>query len=310
MGKIRTYLPILALLIACIFSFAQAQAEILFEGYYKVSAYGQYLGYYITRYETDATKNQFKHTYFLRLTQKGVDVTESLRAVSDMKFNPISFELTSLIGKSIKMIDAKFKKEQMTGQITENGKKTKLSLNLSPDTILSSSLYYKIMAGPNDKKNNKNIPGLQVGTKYSYPAIAEDSGQLFNCVSSVAGKMVTYGKQDAFKAVNDFAGTKYENYMTTRGEILAAYTPATGMAVDLTGTPEEATNGTPVPADALKKLFGEVPKGISNQLMAGGLKQIPDSTPEKQLPAKTMPSNANQGVIQKSTPSNTQEEGK
>ena len=55
------------------------QAKILFEGFFKIEAQGQHIGYYIQRYELDPKKKQFISTYFLRTNPQGGSISESLK---------------------------------------------------------------------------------------------------------------------------------------------------------------------------------------------------------------------------------------
>ena len=302
-----------SLILLSIFFVQKVKAEPEFEAYYKIAAFGKHLGFFITSYEFDMPKKQFRYTTFLRLNKEGTDVTESLKAISDLDFKPISYEYTQ-VDVSMQMdpktkantkitstttIDVKVdKKNKMTGQKVINGKKTKISLDLPKGVFFSSSLYYVML---------KNPPGLKPNTNFKFEAISEELAEIKSGKSTILPKMVTYGKNNAYKVMNEFADSRYENYITEKGEILAAYTPATGISADMVSNISEATDGISVSDAVLAQTFGRKPLGFSNQLMSGGLKKIDPSVPEEKIPAKTLPSAGNKNVIQKTEQGGTNE---
>src|SRR5690606_1860603 len=103
--KAISYWP-LVLCIVLSYSTGFANSKSLFEGYYKITMQGNHVGYYIQRYEIDPKKKEFISTYFLRTNKLGGNISESLRAYSTEKLNPIKYHYTSLQGTASKTIDA------------------------------------------------------------------------------------------------------------------------------------------------------------------------------------------------------------
>ena len=66
----------------CFFSVSFAQAEIIFEGYYKVTQFKKHIGFLVLRHELDAKTKLFKTTSFSKLAKNGFDMTESYESVS------------------------------------------------------------------------------------------------------------------------------------------------------------------------------------------------------------------------------------
>lgn len=234
-----------------------SQAEILFEGYYKVSQFKKHIGFFILRNEIDSKTKQFKTTSFLRLGKNGFNMTESLTAISTTDFKPLSYSYLATDGGKSKTIDMTFKGDMMTGLVLDNGEKAKISKKLPKGTFLSSSLYYMML-------NSKE--GLKTGTKFEFNAVAEELGDVTKGTSTIEKKMVSRGILQLLKANNSFAGMEYENYLTNQGQNISALTPATGIETELMKNSEEAIQGVKVSAGTLEKVFGSIPSGKINVL--------------------------------------------
>lgn len=236
-----------------------ARAEILFEGYYKVTQAKKHLGFVIQRNEIDPKTKNFKTTSFLKLAKNGFDMSESLQAVSDADLKPISYAYLATDGTKNKTIDATFnfkgKEPKMTALITENGEKKKKDKKITKDTFLSSALYYFML---------KSKSGIKVDTKYDFSAVAEEQFEVSKGSSQIEKKLVTQGPLQLMRSQNKFSGSEYSNLLNERGEVISANTPATGIEITLVQNTEEATEGVKVSAGMLEKIFGDVPAGKVN----------------------------------------------
>ena len=247
--------------IATLFISFQARAEVLFEGYYKVSQFKNHIGFFILRQEIDAKTSQFKTTSFTRLNKNGFDMTESLSTVSDSELAPISYSYLAAQGKVTKTIDAVFKKDKMTATVNDSGKISKIEKKIPKGTFLSSVLYYLML---------KSKEGLKTDSKYDFQAVAEEYADLKPGSSLVDKKMVTQGSFQLLKVKNKFAGMDYENLITERGEALSSNIPASGVHTELVKSSEEAIEGIKVSSSVLEKLFGTIPTGKVNIYHAKG----------------------------------------
>jgi hypothetical protein len=246
------------LLITMLLSFAKVvKAEILFEGYYKVTQFKKHIGFMILRHEMDGKSKQFKTTSFIRLGKNGFDMTESYQATSDVDLKPVKLSYLAAEGKSTtKLIEVTFKNNKMTGSAVENGKKIKVAETLpKQDIFLSSALYYLML---------KSKDGLKTDSKYDFSAITEEGPAIMSGTAIVDKKMVTQGTLQLLKITNKFAGSEYENLVTTRGEVVSAVTKATSIETELVKSNAEALEGIKVAAGTLEKIFGEVPAGKVN----------------------------------------------
>lgn len=238
-----------------LFSF-QVRAEIIFEGYYKVTQFKKHIGFLIQRHELDAKTKQFKTTSFSKLAKNGFDMTESYQAVSDEALAPVSLNyLAASDKKNAKTIDVTIKKGMMTGNVVENGKKIKINQKIDKDVIWSSALYYLML--------NSKI-GLKTDSNRDFLAITEEGPVVMPGKVSIESKMVTQGSLQLLKVKTNFAGPEYENLITPKGEIVSANTPATAIATELVKSSDEATQGIKMTAGTLEKIFGDVPAGKVN----------------------------------------------
>jgi hypothetical protein len=233
-----------------------ARAEIIFEGYYKISQFKKHIGFAVLRHEMDAKTKQFKTTSFIKLAKNGFDMTESYQAVSDSALFPVSLNyIAASDKKNTKTIDVSVKKGVLVGTAVENGKTNKVSQKLDKDTFFSSALYFLML-------NSKN--GLKTDSKMDFSAITEEGPVVMPGHVTIDPKMVTQGSLQLMKVKTTFAGPEYENLITTKGEVVSANTPATGIESELVKSTDEATEGIKIASGTLEKIFGDVPAGKTN----------------------------------------------
>jgi hypothetical protein len=240
---------------------AGARAEVLFEGYYKVTQFKKHIGFLVLRHEIDDKTKNFKTTSFIRLGAAGFDMTESYQAVSDSELAPVSLSYLAAGDQKTKTIDVKFKAQKMTGTVLEDGKKTKIDEAVPKGSFLSSALYYLML---------KSKTGLKTGTKFDYSAITEEGPVVMNGTVTVDKKMVTQGSNQLMKINNKFAGSDYDNLVSSRGEVISAVTPATSIESELVKDKNEATAGIKLSAGTLEKIFGSTPAGNKNLYFSKG----------------------------------------
>lgn len=250
--KFSNFVLVFAFIIASL----QARAEVIFEGYYKVTQFKKHIGFLVLRHELDAKTKQFKTTSFSKLSKNGFDMTESYQAISDSNLAPVSLNYLAASDKThAKTIDVKVKKNVMTGTTVENGKTTKINEKLNKDVIWSSALYYLML-------NSKT--GLKTDLNLDFSAITEEGPVVMPGKVNVEPKMITQGSLQLLKVKTKFAGPEYENLITQKGEVISASTPATGIETELVKSSDEATEGIKMAAGTFEKIFGDVPAGKAN----------------------------------------------
>ncbi|MGE0764321.1 MAG: hypothetical protein AB7N80_13655 [Bdellovibrionales bacterium] len=231
-----------------------AYAEVMFEGYSIIRSGTTPIGYTIQRYEFDAKKKQFTATSFLKTNATGGDLTESLKAVANDKFQPVSYQYVTKTGDKAKMIDAKFAKDKMTGTRTDGKTPHPISVAVKKGTFLSTFLGYLMLQN-----------GLKAEKKFVYSAIAEEDGAAYSGEALIKNEE-DYRGQKAYRVVNNFKGTEFISFVTAKGEVLGTTSPLQNISTELVANPAEATKGFILPNDTLKILFGAVPTGKVNVL--------------------------------------------
>ncbi len=234
-----------------------ARAEILFEGYYKVTQFNKHIGFIVQRNELDAKTKEFKTTSFLKLAKNGFDMTESLQATSTAELVPLKYSYVATDGKKTKTIDASISKSKLKAIIMEDGKTRKSEKKINKDAFLSSALYYMML---------KSKVGLKTNSNFDFYAIAEETIDDVKGSSQIEKKLVTVDKMQLLKVTNKFAGSEYENLLTDKGEVYSSYTAATDIKSELVKNPEDATEGIKITSGMLEKIFGTVPTGKINPL--------------------------------------------
>lgn len=252
---------LLTLPLLLVFVFAQvlplssARAELLFEGYYKVTQFKKHIGFLILRHEIDDKTKNFKTTSFIKLGKGGFDMTESYQAVSDGELAPLSINYLAAGDKKTKTINVTFKNQKMTGTTVEDGKTIKIDEKMPKGIFLSSALYYLML---------KSKTGLKTGSTFDYSAVTEEGPVVMTGTVSVDKKMVTRGPHQLLKINNRFAGSDYDNLVSPRGEVVSAVTPSTSIESELVADKSDATAGIKIPPGMLEKIFGGVPAGTTN----------------------------------------------
>lgn len=281
--------------------------EILFEGYFKVLSGKQHIGYSISRYEFDSVSKNFYATIFVKVGALGGNFVESVKAISDNSLVPISYEYNTLVTKEnnsneIKKIEVKFQKGKMIGTLFEmnnqfkKGRTQKLDTKIPKGTFLSYFLVYLML---------KSQAGIQTESKYTYKAIAEETGKIVDGEAKVL-KLEDYNGFKAYKIENEFNGLKFFSYVTDKGDVLGLNNPAQSIQTELVAKPNDAVGSFAVPATNLKSLFGDVPVGtkniVSQALQSEALKQTTEPAGSKQFgtPANSgiisKPANLNEGI--------------
>lgn len=265
-----------------------SHAEVLFEGYSKILANNAPIGYIVSKYEFDSKSKKFISTYFLKTGKQGSEITESLKAIANSDLAPLSYEYTSIVGKDVKTIDAKFSGAKMTAKI-KSGKKTQtVRKDIPKGTFLSTFLVYLML---------KSNDGLKTNSNYDYKAIAEEDAEIYSGLAAV-GKEESYLGLKAFKVQNRFKDINFVSFVNERGEVLGTNSVSQGVSTELVADSATATTGFPLSAAILKQLFGEVPAGKTNMLSKSEGLNTPNPGKQQGIPQ-------GQGIQLKSQPTNT-----
>lgn len=292
----KTLVLLLSFLLTVITLPAEAQREVLFEGFFKVTINKQHIGYSISRYEFDPTAKKFFVTVFTKTGALGGNFIESIKGVSDSSLVPINYEYVTLVSENnkttTKKIEASFKTKKnvkknknskkaeiktLVATVTQDGKMSKIENDLPEGSFMSYFLVYLML---------KSKSGLQTGSKYEYKAIAEEKASIASGEAKVS-VMEDFKGLKAFKIENEFDGQKFVSYVTDRGETLGVINPASGVEAELVAKPNDAIGTFGMPSEVVKTLFGEVPLGtnniVSKKLKEESLKTITEPPGSKEF---------------------------
>lgn len=237
-----------------LFAYMPANADVLFDGYYKIVTGNKPVGYVIQRYDFDAKKKIFNSTYYIKAKNGGQSITESLKAKATDSFQPISYQYTSVVNGQIKVIDAQFKSGKMSGYASNGKNKVLINKTIPKGTFLSTFLGYMML-----KK------GVQKGKKFSYSAVAEEEAVAYSGEAFVDSEL-TFKGIPSYKVLNKFKNTKFISYMAQTGDVLATQSPLQQVGTELMDPPTRATEGFVLNSKDLTALFGKLPSGKSNAL--------------------------------------------
>ncbi|PIS11858.1 MAG: hypothetical protein COT73_01670 [Bdellovibrio sp. CG10_big_fil_rev_8_21_14_0_10_47_8] len=285
--------------IALAFFSHAARADILFEGYSKVLSGGVHIGYAIARYEFDNKKKQFIATTFVKTNEFGGNLSESLKSYSTDDMKPISYQYTTLIGKQVKTIDAKFEKGKILATVKDGDKVEKIVKDLPKGAFLSSFLAYVMLRSPT---------GLKIDAKYDYQAIAEEDAAISKGIAFIKS-VEDFNGMKAFRVLNEFKSVKFVSLINDKGEVYSTKSPVQGIATELVAKPSEATNNMSVPTATLRVLFGDVPTGQFNEISKKAQASPPAPTPPTPPPGKQQGFPAGKGIQIKGGTPPPQEKG-
>ena len=233
-----------------------SKADVLFEGYSKIFSGGVHVGFVSIRYEFDPKKKQFSSLSLLKTNTLGGNITETLKAYAKEDMTPLSYEYTTLVNGTPKLIDAKFTNGKIIANIKDGDKISKVDKKMPKGTFLSTFLVYVMLKGPK---------GLMADTKYEYQAIAEEDADIVKGVAYIKGEENQNGIK-VYKILNDFKGTKFVSFVTPDGQVLSTKSPLQSISTELVPLSSMATNGLQMPTSVMKQIFGEVPLGVANEI--------------------------------------------
>lgn len=244
------------LLVTSVCLLSTARAEVMFEGYSTVRSGEKQIGYVVQRYEFDAGKKKFTSTYYLKTNKEGGDITESLKAQCNDKFQPLNYQYTTKVGETIKTVDAKFKGKTMTATVGDGKTEKKSTSKVEDGVFLSTFVGYLMLQN-----------GYKVGKSFKYRAIAEEDAKIEDGTATIKTEQKLNG-QTVYIIANRFKGADFTSLVNAKGEVFKTESPLQNISTELKASKEDATSGFTLPPDTLKTLFGQVPDGKKNSLVA------------------------------------------
>ena len=253
-GTTNKFKIVFVLVPTLVLSLQAAKADVIFEGYYKMTANNLPIGFFVQRFEVDPKTKNFKSVYFVNAQIGNAKSSESLKAETSKDFAPISYQYTMTDGTTAKTIDATFKGDVMIAKVTDGTKTQTINRKLEKGTFLSTFLGYLMLS-----------KGLKDKTTYNYKAVAEEDATTYTGKADVLEKSNHLGLS-AFRLKNTFKNATYVSFVSEAGEVLSTTSAENGIATQLVSERKLAvTNLTPF-EKPLKLLFGEIPAGTKTGL--------------------------------------------
>lgn len=234
-----------------------ASAEVLFEGYYKLTLGTEHIGYIIQRYELDTASKSFSSVNFVLTKTAEATTSESLSAKANTKLEPLSYQYTRLEGSKSKAIDAIVKKNKLVLKIVENGKAQAREVGINDKVFFSTFLAHLMLKNPN---------GISVGNKFTYDAIAEEDGAVEKGEVYVKEQVKEKGLQ-TFRTLNTFKKEQFVNWVNIKGESIKTEVPQVNLKAELVTDPKQAYGALPFNQSTIQLLFGKIPEGKINMLI-------------------------------------------
>ncbi len=272
--------------------FRVANAQVLFEGYSKVTLSGQYIGFIIQRYEYNLQKKQFVSLSMSQYNEMANSVSESLVAYANEALEPISYVYNSATPTKSHTIEGKLEKGKLkivttSRQVTPEKNKVfnTEKAGKSKQTIKGKDAKDKPKSNLNEIVNIKEIPlpkgaffstflayvilrnpnGMKTSTEYIYKAVAEEDGNIYDGKAVIQSEESFKGLK-VFKILNTYKGDSFITLTTSKGEMVASSAPQKTLSLELVSDPSSAIMGMSVSPDNLKLIFGDIPEGKVNPL--------------------------------------------
>lgn len=230
-------------------------AQVLFEGYYRMYAQDQAIGYSVHKYENDIKTKGFKSWVFVKTNEKGGNITESIYTLSDENMSPLSFSYTGIQNGKAVTLDGKKEGDQMLITIKEGTGQKKTKVGIRPGLHFSVVHIYALLRSP---------AGLKPQVQTPYFAFTEETGTIDEGSLEIQNLMSFKGGVEVFPITNTFRKAKFISYVTREGEILEIQAQLQGLKVELMPNRALATEGLNVPEGAIKTFFGAIPSGEIN----------------------------------------------
>jgi len=237
-------------------------AAVLFEGYMKIDLHGKQIGYVVQRDEVnDATKVRTV-TYFVLKDTGGVKTEEGVKVT----FKPGS--VSAVAGYEYDQsyaADGKTSVDRTTAKA--EGDKLKIdSYGLKPVADHESNTIDIPPGGVDSTMLTQFIAEDAAkyvkGFKGSFKALEEEDGQ-FEDLDVTIEDVKPVGDVKVAQIYIDAQAERSEGFTTMDGQPFANRDDSRDLEVYLVNRREEALKEFPAPA-SLKKLFGEVPRGLKN----------------------------------------------
>jgi hypothetical protein len=240
----------------------QAQARVLFEGFYKLEVKGLHAGYEIIRHSLDEQKNERTFAYYWMKQDGAVTTVTGVSTISTTDFKPIRYLTWVALDGNVAYTRGVFQDGHLritrtverghSSQILASGKKS------APRDAVFSALISQIQAART---------GYRQGERVSFVGLSEETSTFDIGEFWIGGSNVVAG-QTAYHVICTFLNERFELVTARNGEILATRSNEMNQITYLVPTLDEAVGTFGLNTGLLVKTFGDVPYGGTGNPLA------------------------------------------
>ncbi len=244
---------VLAFISALLLS-STAQAEVLFEAFYRIETSQKHTGYLIQRLAHDS-KGHRVLSFYIRTRQGDQEffITSKSKAKQGSGA-PIETSYTSNFNGAPFTIDSKFKKDHVAVFYFSNyARKPSYTEKAKLAPIPSAFMYFLA-----------DLAQFQPGKKYHYTAYFEENAKTQIGQLSLLGAKDVGGKR-VLQILNDDSAQPVETFVSESGQVLGSRNAANDTVVYWVASKNEAVGDLAFPTGELTKLFGDLPQGKKNE---------------------------------------------
>jgi hypothetical protein len=239
-----------------------ANAKLMFEGYLRIENHGKHIGYVIQKDEVDDKTKVRTVTYLVWKNINGAVSQDALQVVAKPApppalYSGIKYTNWMWTGDEGSIATGEFGAKELTvvrkvlgsGEVIEKGK-----MPIPPDSIFSSMVTTTLAESDPAK--------YTTGRKASYVALSEEDAK-FDTLDIQVEETKTIGDQKIAHVLSEMLNDKLESFTFMDGQVLGTRDDYNDQIVFLVNRREDAF-GDFGPAETIKRIFGDVPRGLRN----------------------------------------------
>jgi len=238
---------------------AAAENKVLFEGYYRIEVKGVHRGYVVQRHEYNQATQERTLTYFMWRKEDG-DVSQmGVKAVSRNGLRPKSYSLYEWLNADSTVLHGKFGPKNL--ELTKHDLRTNKVIEVPepvviPQNAIFSSYVTQVMAKADPE-------AYREGLHMSFVGFSEESAEFDDGLLKIL-RTNPFENQMVYQVLASFMNEDIELFTFRNGEMLGSRSEILDNVTYLVGTKEEAIGDFKIAADSLKKVFGNIPHGATN----------------------------------------------
>lgn len=238
-----------------------ARSELLFEGYYKIEVNGVHCGFVIQRHESAGSAGQDIIAYYVYRKENGIVSQIGVSARSDRNRRPLSYSYYEWFKDHATVVRGRLSGTQLeVRKYAGSGEKIIEQFDRKSvlPRVIFSSLVTQFLATRDSEMYREGFDRKFNGLSEEYSRF--DQGRLEIARSHFIDD------QRIFQVRGSFLNEPFELFTFANGELLGSRNAIMSMVTYLVASQSEATAGFDVNSKNLKKVFGDLPGGMTINL--------------------------------------------